>query len=122
MKKIILLLLVCTLSCMVTNAQEQKQKVVTAVITCSEVSKYSYTLDLGELGVYKLKKDGKKFKTKFSIAYTISLMRNNGWTYVDYIGDSSKFMHMFIFEKKVNSDDEAKEGFELELDSEVIVK
>ena len=48
-------------------------------------------------------------------------MRKNGWTYVDNIVHERGDIY-FIFEKKVNSDDEIKEGFELELEAEVVKK
>lgn len=57
MKKVFLLLLVCTLGLMAANAQEQKQRIVTSVVSPNEAVgfKWSYTLDLGELGKYKIK-------------------------------------------------------------------
>ena len=122
MKKIILLLLVCTLGFVTANAQEQKQRIVTSVVGPNEAGgfKWSYTLDLGELGKYKIKQGGKTLKTKYSYAFLINLMRKNGWTYVDKIVHDRGVIY-FIFEKKVNSDDEIKEGFELELETEVII-
>ena len=103
MKKIILLLLVCTLGFMVANAQEQKQRIVTSVVGPNEVGgfKWSYTLDLGELGKYKIKQDGKLLKTKYSLAFLLNLMRKNGWTYVDTIVYDRGVIY-FIFEKKVS--------------------
>lgn len=123
MKKVILLLLVCTLGLMAANAQEQKQRIVTSVVSPNEAGgfKWSYTLDLGELGKYKIKQDGKVLKTKYSFAFLLNLMRKNGWTYVDTIV-YDRGVTYFIFEKKINSDDEIKEGFELELETEVVLK
>lgn len=108
---------------MAANAQEQKQRIVTSVVGPNEAGgfKWSYTLDLGELGKYKIKQDGKLLKTKYSLAFLLNLMRKNGWTYVDTIVYDRGVIY-FIFEKKVNSDDEIKEGFELELDTEVVIK
>ncbi len=123
MKKVILLLLVCTLGLMAANAQEQKQRIVTSVVSPNEAGgfKWSYTLDLGELGKYKIKQDGKVLKTKYSFAFLLNLMRKNGWTYVDTIVFDRGVTYL-IFEKKINSDDEIKEGFELELETEVVLK
>lgn len=123
MKKIILLLLFCTLSSMVVNAQEQKQKTVMSVVYPREAGgfKWSYILDLGELGQYKIKQGEKILKTKYSYAFPLNLMKKNGWTYVDKIVHQNGASY-YIFEKRVNSDDEIKEGFELELDAEVIIK
>lgn len=116
MKKFILLLLVFTLGLMAANAQtqEQKQRTVASVVGPKEAGgfKWSYTLDLGELGKYKIKQDGKILKTKYSFAFILNLMKNNGWTYVDNIVYDRGVVY-FIFEKKVNSDDEIKEGLEL---------
>lgn len=124
MKKVIMLLLVCVLGFMTANAQEQTPKTMTGVILCDAgPGTFTYLLDLGELGIYRIKQDGKKLKTRWSYAFIINLMRKNGWTYVDKIEETIGGFHMFlIFEKKVNSDNEAKEGFELELDHEVIIK
>ena len=47
-------------------------------------------------------------------------MKQNGWTYVESIKPSEKETY-FIFEKKVNADIEVKDGFELELDEEVLL-
>lgn len=123
MKKIILLLLVFTLGFMVANAQEQKKKNVTGVIRCGEAGgfKWYYVLDLGEYGKYIIKQDDKKLKTNYSYAFPINLMKKNGWSYVDNIVQTKGTVY-FIFEKEVYSDDEIKEGFELELEEEVVKK
>ena len=124
MKKVYLLLFVCMLGFMAANAQEQTPKTMTGVILFDyRPDTYSYLLDLGELGIYRIKQDGKKLKTRWSYAFIINLMRKNGWTYVDKIEETIGGVNIcFIFEKKVNSDDELKEGFELELENEVIIK
>ncbi len=121
MKKIILLLLVCTLGFMTANAQEQAQRKVTSVISPHEAGgfKWFYRLDLGEYGVYIIKKDGKKLRTNYSYTFPLSLMKKNGWTYIDKFVQTSGTVY-FIFEKEVNSDDEIIEGFELEFDYEVV--
>ena len=123
MKKIILLLLVFTLGFMVANAQEQKKKNVTGVIRCGEAGgfKWYYVLDLGEYGKYIIKQDDKKLKTNYSYAFPINLMKKNGGSYVDNIVQTKGTVY-FIFEKEVYSDDEIKEGFELELEEEVVKK
>lgn len=121
MKKFILLLVVCTLGFVTVNAQEQKKKNVTGIIYASEAGgfKWFYRLDLGEYGIYIIKQDDKKLKTNYSFAFPINLMKKNGWTYVDKFVQIKGTVY-FIFEKEVNSDDEIKEGFELELETEVI--
>lgn len=123
MKKITVLLLVCTLSFVVANAQEQKKRKVTSVVYPNEAGgfRWSYTLDLGELGKYTIMQDGKTLKTKYSYAFLLNLMRKNGWTYVDKIVHERGAIY-FIYEKDINSEDEIKEGFELELETEVVKK
>ena len=123
MRKFILLLLVCTLGIVTAKAQEQKKNKVTGIISCHEAGgfKWFYELDLGEYGIYTIKQDDKKLKTNYSYAFPINLMKKNGWTYVDNIVQTKGTVY-FIFEKEVNSDDEIKQGFELELDTEVIKK
>ena len=122
MKKVLLLLLVCTLGFMAANAQEQKQRKVTCVIYPYEAGgfKWAYKLDLGEFGKYIIKQNNKKLKTNYSYAFPINLMKKNGWTYVDNFVQT-KGTVFFIFEKEVNSDDEIIEGFELEFDTEVVI-
>ena len=119
MKKFILLLFVSTFLSTV-NAQE---KIFTCVVRPYYEAgfKWSYQLDLGELGKYRLMKSGKKVKTRYSYAFLLNTMKQNGWTYVECIKPSEKETY-FIFEKKVNSDVEAKDGFELELDEEVLIE
>ena len=119
MKRLFLLLFFSALLSTV-NAQE---KIFTCVVRpCYEAGfKWSYKLDMGELGIYTLKKSGKKVKTRYSYAFLLNTMKQNGWTYVECIKPSEKETY-FIFEKKVNSDVEAKDGFELELDEEVLIE
>lgn len=122
MKKLILLLLVFTLGFVSANAQELKKN-VTGIIYANEAGgfKWFYRLDLGEYGKYIIKEGDKKLKTNYSYAFPINLMKKNGWTYIDSFVQKDGTVY-FIFEKKVNSDDEIKEGFELEIETEVVKK
>lgn len=119
MKRVFLILLVSAFLSAVANAQE---KVFTCVVRPYYEAgfKWSYRIDMGELGIYVLKKDGKKVKTRYSYAFLLNTMKQNGWTYVESIKPSEKETY-FIFEKKVSSDDEAKAGLELELEEEVLI-
>ena len=119
MKRLFLLLFVSALLSTV-NAQE---KIYTCVVRPYYEAgfKWSYQLDMGKLGIYRLMKSGKKVKTRYSYAFLLNTMKQNGWTYVDCIKPSEKETY-FIFEKKVNSDIEAKDGLELELDEEVLIE